>query len=494
MTNTPTTRFFKNFRAFASEGISKTVPTFGGVLLHVYLRLDIATKYESAQNQADALRFLQSLQRAATVAGSAAEEAGGYLLELQGSTIHLVMPEDSPAVTDVLSFAASLHRLMQVIQGQDAVVITGWRMTSDIGQTLVVHAQNLQVDHSFISIGNAANRPAKHLYGQLAIPNENNRSLKKYHLGHRQGDGSWLHTNLLTLDSSSKKVHLSEGVEKSMANLGNIELLTFSEGKFNYRMAADLMTPDGEPAPGVANPARFFATVVRADLDGFTKRVSECEDDEACLEALGDDFVRILNEAREYLKSDNVPPIIQMPWAGDNCTFAITDDSKADYDLRREIDTVDVVLGFNRNLEPAVQAAELEGWAYGVAGGDVDGRASGNFFVGRIPVQSSGFLVAAGEGVGRSLDAFGAIAPELDEVVFFKDDEAALAPHLQEKFSVPSLASGGTSSLYRSATIDGLSSATLEEQAKASTVSVPSTAAGFAAATIRPYFPLEELQ
>src|SRR5438094_5342959 len=83
-------------------------------LAHIYVKLDFKHQYENAATTDDAKKFLRSVNRAAMAAHQIAEWYGGFLLEVQGSTLHVALPH-RPGITEsaekdsAIGYVADLH-------------------------------------------------------------------------------------------------------------------------------------------------------------------------------------------------------------------------------------------------------------------------------------------------------------------------------------------------------------------------------------------------
>src|SRR5688500_18395160 len=76
-------------------------------LEHIYIKLQYKQQFENAANAADARAFLRSVTRAAMAAERLAEEYHGFLLEVQGSMLHVGLPR---GLTDqAATYVSNLH-------------------------------------------------------------------------------------------------------------------------------------------------------------------------------------------------------------------------------------------------------------------------------------------------------------------------------------------------------------------------------------------------
>jgi hypothetical protein len=425
-------------------------------LAHVYVKLDLKPQYENASTADDARGFLRSVARAAMAAQRIAERYDGVLLEVQGSTLHVGLSR-RPGATEMDSanaYVADLHWAYRDVFNDSRSRVEGWRMTVDSGKTLLVAGRGPHGDDSWVSLGKAANRPAKHLYAQLELAEED-RELRRFFAGIRNPvTGEWHHERLDRTKSRLEEV-------KSIANEARQAepKLDFLEAVPQWKLAtarALPLAPAGTPAsPSPEKPHTYFGWVMRVDLDGFTARVEECFDNDQRLHELADEFYRIMEAAAQFTVLHK-ETLAQLPWAGDNFTAAAVFAARADYDRAIPRRLVELSLDFEKEMAEAAIDCGFGGWAHGIAGGDVHGNSAGNVYLAGVEVGQRRFLVGAGEGFGRSAQAFGDINPKAKEVVVFKPDWERLDEAYKKAFEPAVTQRGQESTLYRVAKVDVL--------------------------------------
>lgn len=449
---------FRNFEVAArQQGVSPFTPQ---VLDHIYIKLDFKDQYERARTAEDATGFLRSVARAAMAAHALADPHGGVLLEAQGSTLHVALPRTthqprSSHDDPVAKFVGELHAAYRQIFGDAHARVDGWRMTIDSGMTLVVAGRGAHNDDSWVSLGMSANRPAKHLYAQLELP-EAKRDLKRFHVGVRTTSGQWRHSHLDEAHRESATVRaIAEEVRRSdpRVDFSNV-----------YAQAAPIPSGGSPGSPSPERPLRSFGWVLRADLDGFTDRVEEGFADSDALTALATDFYRIMDAAAAFVERHD-ETLIQLPWAGDNFTVAAVFGNKEAYDGARAKRLVELSLDFEKDMEEEAVAAEFGGWAHSAAGGEVHGNAKGNLYLGGITAGGRRFLIGAGEGLGRSTQGFGDINPDAGQLVVYTADWERFDKRYKSAFEPAVTRRGENSTLYRSAVLKALKG----ERAKAAT-------------------------
>lgn len=410
-------------------------------LWHVYLKLDFENAYENASNQKDATAFLRNVGKAAQIAEDIFSQIDGALIEAQGSMIHLLLPGNLPKLDLVAICKVLDNRLDNQFNGHDKV--NSWRMTADVGKTILVESDGIHDDSSFVSLGKAANRPAKFLYKEKLTKAEESRHLKKRHLGiYNASTGSWDCEDLSILQESFQ-MH-TKAASYSTADLD----VTVRGVESMIKQAQAVPIEEGQGAPTNEQPNVYFGWVMRADLDGFTKKVEECHDDDNALMQLAQDFRDLMDKAADFAKKHE-EMLIQLPWAGDNFTAVAVYGSKKSYESAAQDKLVNLSLDFDDALHNDATKAGFTGWAQGVAGGDVHGNANGNVFLGSVSIPGRRFLLGAGVGVGRSLQAFIDMDPAQQQFAVWKEDCDNLLKPYKPHLTDDSKADNTSSSLYR---------------------------------------------
>lgn len=456
------------FRAMKAAGIK--LPLWPLELAHIYVMLDFKPEFEHAATADHAKGFLSSVARASMAADQIAQRYNGLLLEVQGSVLHIGLQQryDKQLLDSARAFASELHWVYRRLFPDQQKRVQGWRMTIDAGKTLVVAGRGVHGDDSYVSLGKAANRPAKHLYAQLELP-EAERQLNRFYVGYRTlPTGRWLHENL---DNTTQR--LEEAVEKIVANARTAEpKLDFSETVGGWKQVTARARPIGTPgsptSPTPDKPHTYFGWILRSDLDGFTARVEACFDNDVELRKLAEQFYCLMDSAAQFVERHKLE-LLQLPWAGDNFTAAAVFSEKAEYDAAIPKRLVELTLDYDKNMVSAAVECGFGGWANAVAGGDPNGNAAGNVFLAGVEVDGRRFLVAVGEGVGRSVQAFGDIDPKAKDLVLYEPDwkrlhdsyRAAFEPAVKPK-------SGVRSTLYRKANVDALRKVQAREAAATS--------------------------
>jgi hypothetical protein len=280
------------------------VPTLlPSLFWHIYIKLDFQKQYENAETKADGHAFVVSVARAATAAEVVLRSADGIVVEVQGSVIHCLLHDVRKNPEEMRRQCRAIHNALQFVFS-DASKVEGWRMTVDWGKTLLVRGRGIHNDDSYVSLGNAANAPAKHLYSELAVPSEDARRLKRYMLGvHDTESNNWSYEPLrVPLTEGFTKSASAELTEAKTRDFQVINMLTkearavpdFDSGRSLVQLRANDVVESNEA------PVAFFGWVMRADLDGFTARVENCFDDDNELLILGKSFQDIMDEGARF--------------------------------------------------------------------------------------------------------------------------------------------------------------------------------------------------
>ncbi len=429
----------------------KSLPFAPITIAHIYVKLEFKPQFENAQTASDARGFLRSVTRAGIAANRVAAAFSGHLMELQGSLLHVGLPVaqqgSHSAESLIKSFAGHLHAILARLFSDPTSRVDGWRMTADSGKTLVVAGRGVHGDDSWVSLGKSANKPAKHLYSELELP-EDKRDLKRFFIGVRDaGSGKWTHQHLDLLPSQllDSKAVIEEAQRKDLA-------LNFDTASFQGRIVqadAAPFAPAGHPAsPNADSPQTQYGWVMRADLDGFTERVENCFDDNSKLTQLAQSFYAIMDAAAAFILTHR-ESLAQLPWAGDNFTAAAVFQTKSEYDQALPTRLVELTLDFEKEMNEAAVLSGFGGWAHGVAGGEALAASRGNIYIAGAEIGGRRFLIGAGEGFGRSAQAFGDINPKAGHFVAFGTDWNRLDDRYRRAFEPAVTRRGAQSSLFR---------------------------------------------
>lgn len=483
-----------DFRDFANIWAAGNLPFTPQTIEHIYIRLDFKPEFENAGNADDARRFLRSVFRAAKGAHDLAGQYNGILLEVQGSVLHvgLLHPAgfaENAHSQNAIAYVADLHRIYkQIIFDDRSMRVDGWRMTIDAGKTLVVQGRGVHGDDSFVSLGASANRPAKHLYSQLEIRREEDRELKQFYVAiHDPRNKQWSHKHLEELPTQlneSAADSIGVGAREAEPTLHYTEAI---QSKMAFADAAPI-DPAGTPSsPTPDRPNTYFGWVMRSDLDGFTRRVEQCFDNDTKLQGLALEFYRIMDAARDFTDRHN-QTLAQLPWAGDNFTAAAVFTTKQEYEAEIPTRLVELALDFIKEMRAAAGDTSFGDWTHGIAGGIAHGNSKGNVYIAGIEIGKRRFLVGVGEGFGRSTQAFADINPDANEIVVYEPDWQCLDEEYKCEFERATNRLGQLSTLYRISHQDDLWLIRGEKATRNKSISIPEKTGTMRHVAIKPHY------
>ncbi len=471
----------QNIGAFFESRTTSAQSFYPSSLSHIYIKLDLEKRYENAECTNDAKSFLRSVTRASILIHHIVQKHSGNLIEIQGSLMHVVLPAND-GTSNILNFSGALHTDLTALFKDSSEKVKGWRMIADTGKTLLVNGPSIHGDQSTVSLGNAANRPAKRLYQQLAITNEENRSLKRGHLEIRN-NGNWLAVNLngivLTENFSVQSDIITEIKNRDLSK--SFENILKHQTTLNASAA-----PVGKPT--FNNPQISWGWILRSDLDGFTQRVSNCYDDDVALTKLAEEFVSIMIKAASFAETHS-EMITQLPWAGDNFNAVANYADKQSYEIAVEENLIGLSVDFEEDLHQSALNAGCGGWSQCVAGGYPHGNSSGNVYVSSILVEGQTFLVGVGMGIGKSLQAMSDISPAIQEIVILSDDYEKIHESYRSHFH-PSekKVSQKISTIFKSADIKQLENERDNRATEAKPIAVTSACNATTHISTRPYY------
>jgi hypothetical protein len=380
---------------------------------HVYLDLRLTLDLRAAGDTRNATKYLRILELYTNVVAMVAAQSGGHILEAQGERIHVLINAESPdesALKRLLSFAHLSARLVYTrIKDEAGDAFQGLRQAADHGTAILV-VTGSGGDDSVVSLGPCANAPAKRLgeSGTNAVP-AGHLSIPRAWLDDlitTDRRRKWLDINVLSLTQvfspfvDAAPLHIKETViSRDFIDLcNNLQACDVRELESGSLLAPGIFSVD--------SPLKLQAVAVRADLDGFTAKVAEAfrsVNRAKSIVTLVSDFLSIVATADSVLQGYG-RPVIQLPWAGDCANALFLPKSAETYDEYLGYASVDVGSRWHSQKYEHTSDWEVK-WALGVAGGDdVDG-AEGRLLVATIPIGNRSFLVGAGWGMGRSLDA-----------------------------------------------------------------------------------------
>lgn len=458
--------------------------------VHIYSDLQLSLSLSAADSLGNAAKFLQILQAYAGAADAVASTLETRVLEVQGTRLHLFRSLENPTQQEirrtVLVARAFYHLATNRIREIAGDVDFNIRMAADWGRAVLLLSGGSDESESIVSLGMAANRPAKHLSRQVnknGVP-ARHLALNKNAIFDPSGAPSW---ELVDLEY--------EGVSKSASA---DELVAFSAANSAYvglsKGWADLANRDFAPNPQnpVYTPIVRHGFMFRADLDGFSKRVQlAMNGNEGDVVSLVQEFSSIMQYPAEF--KNQLPKgvsVLQFPWAGDCANMLLECD---DYNLERtylpnlagekwhEQGRTSSTKAGTRNWSQLIRDTK---WLVAIAGGDNDGADHGSILTGNIVVDSRTFHVGAGWGWQRSLDAEQSEGTSPEETVIQVEDYRGL----DDEYRAPYREHKENPTLFKVASYEALRRAATKRQ-EALKVSKPvfHIATGLAVPAPRPY-------
>ncbi|MES2468998.1 MAG: hypothetical protein V4675_16960 [Verrucomicrobiota bacterium] len=449
-------------QAFATASDQTLIPSMlPASFWHIYIKMDFLRQYEYAETKNDGKSFVRNVARAAKAIETVISGSDGIVVEVQGSVIHCILVDPNCNSSLLRSHCRAINNALHLVF-PDSSRVEGWRMAADWGKTLLVRGRGIHNDNSYVSLGNAANAPAKHLFAQLSLGSESERKLKRFVCAWRLGGGgAWMYDVLnRQVDEDFKDKAPSKFLEIRNRDFGLKSVAAkAAQGYVHIQNRAAPLSPQGAPnsADG-EDPVVYYGWVMRADIDGFTARVEQCFDNDMKMLQLGERFEKIMEEAAVFA-SKHSEMLVQLPWAGDNFTAVVVFEDKSKYEEAIQGKLIEFGLDFASALNAVVVEADLGGWAQTAAGCKIHGNSQGNVYVGAVEFEGRRFLIGAGGGIGRSTQAFTDMDPRPAHIVVFEDDYDYLYRPYQERLMDRTKKDGSLSTLFRKGHLPDLAKA-----------------------------------
>ncbi len=381
---------------------------------HLYGHLDLALRLSAAEDDGPAKQYLNILQAFTTVAERTGREFNFVIFEVQGERIHLFLEtNDGPGnLESVIDFArvwnAGVNAVVKPKAGEN---FKSFSMAADYGSCLVLLSSGGDVSESIISLGNAANRPAKHLSRWEGPRN-----------GHLKVNVAALTPGGENKDAQWRDIDVSEAtpvVRQSNARILN-RVTEGIDPQISAYMAKELKPVENAP---VQAPIKKQGFSFRADYDGFSRRVEAAmAGPDPVQQALVDEFDTIMKEVPKAFEAQINGTVTSFPWAGDCANLFI--EPKLDYETAQTSLPATAAHAWHKNAREYKGVRTPEGghkWAVGILGGE-----DGATLIARVHTQHRTFAVAAGWAWGRSIDAYQAKGMAAEDSVIANEDKAAL--------------------------------------------------------------------
>lgn len=453
---------------------------------HVYSDLDLRLVLAAAENENSAYINLQILQAYATAAEAIARSSGLRILEVQGQRVHLFRESGEPRreAEQVVDACRVFHDLAtKKIQEIRRTLPFTIRMAADYGRAILLRSVGEDVSESIVSLGNAANRPAKKLARDVT-----REGVPAGHLAFNEA--------ALDADPSAPAVwRLINLAEEIPARKNLIEPLEEAANARYTEVAFGAMqelAQQFEPNPRnpVQIPHKRHGFMFRADLDRFSPRVATAMSQGGdALRALVKEFQTIMNYPAVF--KETLPEsvsVLMFPWAGDCANLFLECD---DYSLERTylpnraaINWHDQGRGLGGNGTDWRSLLHGCKWLVAIAGGDDHESEHGFILTGNIVADGRTFHVGAGWPWRRSLDAEQSSDTNPEDTVIHNEDHTALDAPLQ----VPYSDHPAHPSLFKIAPFNRLVKAQTSHE-RASEISMPAVVPGTAVkvSAPRPY-------
>lgn len=429
---------------------------------HIYAYLRLRLRLTNAENDQHAARLLEIIQLFAQLAEECGQVAGVEQLEVQGKRSHYLLlckMNDDASFSRLLAFCIALARVVEKrikpLAGADWI---GFAMAADHGRAILVDSRPFDQSGSLISLGPAANAPAKRLNrrgdnervpdGHLAV------NMANYNRPSDPGARpNWLLRNLAepTADVREQTEELTEQMLAATANTAAF----YGRKHANYgrglvALAANSADFINVSANTFKDPRKVQGLAMRVDLHGFSAQVLAAfrAGDDRVIMGLVARFNEILTYPTQFKDRLNRPMIL-LPWAGDQANMILLPKPGETYAETRGYLAVEAARAWHRQeFEGFAKLAAngqrrswrelLEGarWVAGMAGGDDEGDDDDHSYllVANILAGDRGFLSVAGWGWGRALDAQEADDVREEDTVLPNEDYHGLDSPYQAGF------------------------------------------------------------
>lgn len=386
-----------------------------GVGWHIYPDLRIHSHYVCDPDTSKRQQTMNALVKLGQVSLAVATKFGGQLLEHQGQRTHLWIPRpNSPeGQSEIMSALLEVDYLVR--KHVQPLIPSGWKSyasSADYGPTVFVRSSDLNGGDSIVSLSPAANRPAKILF-QLT-------------------DGEiWLSGQ----KHNARALYPAFGTEQRATADPATVTANFSQADA-FRGAAMVKFAKEHPiSKDSLEPCLGY--VFRADIDGFSALIQGAFNSQTDMKAVVAGFIAATRNVKAYAESTPTAAFIQLPWAGDCCTLVAVVEDHAEYRIARESRIVEVAVEFEAQCGTKALSPLLGNvaWAYSIAGGDANGNQLGNLLIANITLGSRTFMVGAGKGIRRSLDAETQITIPREQTALFIEDKPTLKSHLRAEFA-----------------------------------------------------------
>ncbi len=429
-------RIYAESLELSAEGLQ--IPEIGysdGTGFHLYSLLSLTQQLTSPVNLTDAQKAYEVTQRYVDIADACARNAGGRILEVQGECLHFFFDKElnAQSLQEVITFCSALTNSVYKQKNQlGGVAFEGFKICFDYGRAIIMSTGH-DSDDSFVSLGPCANEPAKHLPDVKASCTAMPTRIAKILFPVDQRT-TWHEIDLQTNYTASLENFSDRSYLESLEKGSTASTRSYSPQNFSVKFI-NLSAP---------SPGRFYdqqATLcqgffIRADLDGFTKKVQDAFDSgtPAALERLLEDFEKVLNYGNQYVET--APrPIYQLPWAGDCANILLLPKKDESIDEAQTylsaVGPADWLSGYNGQIQPPFKDAN---WVVSSCCGQNE-KGGRNVLLATVKTADHNFLFAIGWSVGRSLDAHNVGGSGAGDTLISNYDHSALDDEYRKHFN-----------------------------------------------------------
>ncbi len=386
---------------------SDTVQFSDLVGFHIYADLRLNLDLAAAEDVSSAMRFVDILEDFTAISDKCARLVGARVLEVQGDRIHFLLPVPElthSTLASLLAFASALTRTAyQDLKPKAGDDWQGFSMAADHGMAVLVPSHF--GGGSLVSLGNVANQPAKRLgrgvsSGHLALPEKFGKTLPG---AKRSGDWVEIDVNTPVLETQS---FFDDKLTESMRQV--------ARAVFNERSRREIRNFAGGLSEGISltkTPVRTRGMCLRADLDGFSKKVEEAfQKGPQAVAELVQEFTSVLQYPIDFAQRLG-RPIIELPWAGDCCTIFIQPAFHETVEQMRASLPVEAgrhwhgIAYENGGAEKWKKTLGSAKWEVGLACGNQQEGGNGNAIVTEFQTAERSFRIIAGWSARRAKDA-----------------------------------------------------------------------------------------
>lgn len=365
---------------------------------HIYCELRPKSNLEFAEDDARALRYVQTIEEFTNHGIQAATPFKVALLELQGNVLHFYKEAElnidtaREAIQFVFLFTTTLYEALKPQLGDDW---DGFASCMEHGPSIIVRHNSIGCS-SAVSLGPAANSPAKQLlYGKTPAGCVDVPSGWAKALG-GSASGNWFTINLrnremfpfvTAMENAELRRQLQAAIQAFRADSTRSKIST------------------------IAKANKIQGACVQADLDGFSAVVKQAfESGQKEIESVAFGFAKVL-EFGDFMRQ-STPGTRALPWAGDRAPTIVPKNVWLDFSMRWQ------------SFASGTPESQQRGWGnlfknvkWSIGG--CHGKTGSNIVV-PIRAQGRDFLVATGWPMAVSMEAQN--VGKADDIVTSKTD------------------------------------------------------------------------